>query len=492
MTAIPEIKKEFPIKLLPCFLAFCLVALTVGLLASPYYAYSALPGLMAVILLILARFPQFGYFLMVALIPFDLYRKLSSASETATLSKFIGFWIVLVVFASLLVNKKRTYKVNSNLWPWMLLFLAVSLVSALLSNFHSVSFDELRRLMVAYLFFALTLIFSTSREVYGKTLPRVIIWSVAACSALSVMGSAFSIPLFARFGLDNGPMSLLRATGASQDPNLLSAMIIFSLPLLAHQIFAAHDRQAKIIGLTLFAINLSAIILTYSRGGAILAGVILLILCKENLRRLKPKHFGGVLVAGAAIIIAAAIFIPDTFWQRQKSIANTEDLSLKRRASYLTFGLEAFQTAPILGSGPGTYRELYGHSRFAFYYGEDEEETRFRYAHNSYLELLVGSGVTGLALFLLILWLTRRNFQQAKAAFETAGLKGLATITRAYYLSFLMLILYLAILSALYHKYLWISLALSQIAVTLSREPLEESPDEAARASGGGLIPRFK
>jgi O-antigen ligase len=86
-----------------------------------------------------------------------------------------------------------------------------------------------------------------------------------------------------------------------------------------------------------------------------------------------------------------------------------------------------------------------------------------------YLEILVGTGLIGLTVFLLIIGLAWRNFRKAAEMSRAGGHERLSAVILAYQFSFLAILIHLVSLSSFNHKYLWMSLALSQVAVTLAR-----------------------
>ena len=101
-------------------------------------------------------------------------------------------------------------------------------------------------------------------------------------------------------------------------------------------------------------------------------------------------------------------------------------------------------------------------------FGSKKDDTQ-RYAHNTYLEFLIGSGILGFLLFLIILMITIRNFLKSRKNFLLQGRQDMVSLVSSYQLSFVSLIIYLLIFSDMYHKYLFVSLALSQVALNLSQ-----------------------
>ena len=135
-------------------------------------------------------------------------------------------------------------------------------------------------------------------------------------------------------------------------------------------------------------------------------------------------------------------------------------------------GWDAFKQNPFLGSGPGTFRDIFSISNYARLF-EREGGTNRRFAHNTYLEVLVGTGFMGLLIFFLILWRALRNFHLARRYFQLFNNEEMVSMIRAYQLSFISLLIYLLMFSNTYHKYLLLSFALSQVALRLSRNTPE-------------------
>ena len=210
--------------------------------------------------------------------------------------------------------------------------------------------------------------------------------------------------------------------------------------------------------------------LTYSRGGAIVLAVVLLLILIEHIRKFKVKHLGFVTALLLIAIIMIIFFVPSSYWERQKSITETKtDTAMGRRISYLYFGWEAFKEHPIIGSGPGTFSKIYATSIYARHFAIGEEDY-YRDAHNSYLEVVVETGAISFVIFLIIIWFSLKNFNNAKILFLSHGEKEMAALVGAYRTSFLSMLIYFFMLSTTYNKYFWFSLALSQIALRFAQK----------------------
>src|SRR4030042_4716919 len=403
------------------FIFIIVIFLSVFLLATQYYLYALLPALIILFLFLLGRNPQIGYYLVIFFIPFTAFRGLSETYGYLTISKFVGFWIVIVILFYFFLKKIGSFDIKSNLWPLLFLFFGISLISSFISDYRLTSIDNIRQLVTSYIIFALTIIFLNQKS-FTKTLPFIIIISISISSLLAVIGYLFNIPFFA---IHVGTESLKRGTGAAGDPNVLSAMVVFSLPILSYWFFITRKVLEKTFIAVLFLINSIAMLSTYSRSGAIAFTAVLFLLVIVHRKRFKPKYFGFLALITLIIIVAAVMFIPISYWERQKSVTEAADTAINRRISYLYAGWDAFKENPIIGSGPGTFTDTYAMSVYSLQYPKDESGERRYPAHNSYVEVLVGTGTIGFIVFGLIILLVLRNFHISKKRFQLNGEEGI-------------------------------------------------------------------
>jgi O-antigen ligase len=167
--------------------------------------------------------------------------------------------------------------------------------------------------------------------------------------------------------------------------------------------------------------------------------------------------------------VSAAIIIPSAYWERQKKVTSAEeDTAISRRISYLLVGWEAFKDHPVIGAGPGSFKHIYASTDYARMFGAERDDLS-RYAHNTYLEFLIGSGIIGLIIFVIIIWTAMRNYSASRKQYALQGNHDIASLISAYQISFLSLLIYLLFFSDMYHKFLIVSLALSQVAFNFSR-----------------------
>jgi len=463
--------------------AALLILPAVALLATsrPWLAFLPLLGLVG--FLVIGRIPRIAYYLLVFLVPFGAYRNIASGEQEFRIPWVVALALLLVLLAVDMPRREILRRLRSNLWMFLGAFLVVSVVSTLLSGYPLTAAKNLALLLAAvgYFVFGIILI---DREGLRRTLPAVLITSVSLGSLMALLGYYFKIAAFA----DNAGTTSVRGTGFSSDPNNMSLMIIFSLPLISFFILHAKSTFWRVCMVLILLLNIAAVVSTFSRGGFLMLLVCCCLLLFEHGRRLRPKHVGFVLLVAALGVLLVFATVPTEYWERQKTLAlgTQADRAIGRRASYVLVAKDAVLKHPFLGSGPGSFIEIFSSSRYAHQYSREEEGVKSyrRYAHNTYLEVVVGTGLLGLLVFVLLLRQAFSNFSAAARAFHERRDPWMARLVRSYRISFVMVGLYLLIFSDLYHKYLLLSLALSQVvlaaAATESR-PSEESPPGPGR-----------
>lgn len=446
------------------------VGSSTALLATPYPLLALLPAGLLLSLLTLDHWPTIGYYLIVALIPFGAYRSPAGGSGYLRIHWILGAILVGLAFLHWVPRKAIRRELRSRIWPWFALFVAVRMTSALLSPYPTMAWKHVILLVAAGVFIGVTMIFVT-RKGLRQILPTVVVLSVTLSSLLSVVGYFFNIPFFAEKAVTG---AFKRGTGAAPDPNNMSLMIVFALPFAFHYFLHARDLARRGLAGVVILINVLAVITTYSRGGALMFGVMLLGLLVEYRHRLRPVYI-GLLTCGLALLgVFTVTFAPASYWDRLHSLTQASDPALRQRTAYVVVAMRAFGERPVLGHGPGSFRKIYAQTEYAERF-QARDESKERFAHNTYLEVLVGSGIIGLLVFLRILYIAIKNFWVAKQRGGLGESKRSAILMGTYRLSFLIILLYLMIFSDPYHKYMLLCIGLSQVAIREVATPDKEA-----------------
>ncbi len=458
MISTDTIKHIRPFHLLT---ALGVIGLSAALLTGPYYYLSPLPALFAAVLFVIFRYPSAAFYAIVFVIPFGAFRGLSGEYGFLKIHWILGFFLVLLIFCRMVMWKRLPAWLSSPLWPWLGGFFAVAVISASFSRYGMVGWREIPLLAAALGFMAVTMVFVSDRG-FQHILPAVLVWSISLSAFFSTLGYVGNIDFFAE-KITSG--SFKRGTGGTYDPNNLALMILFSLPFLAHYMVMAKRPVVRFLCLGVFLLNLLGLALTFSRGGALVGLFTLLGILVVHRRRMRPKTLGIAVGLVLLTVLVVLMMVPPSYWQHQKTLTHFDrDKSLGLRTAQLLVGWDAFKARPFLGHGPGTYKEYYAQTPHAHRYAPAPFSLRHK-AHNVYLEVLVGTGLVGLALFLAVIAKALVNFFRARSLLRRDGDRAESSLVDAYLLSFLSLLVYLLIFSDVYHKYFLLSVPISHVAL---------------------------
>lgn len=444
--------------------ALLLAGLSAYLLTTPHFMLAWLPAAALPLLWALLRRPGWGYWALVFLFPFGAVRDIGGIRLHWVLAA------ALLLLAALRIYQDRaaTSRGRSNLWPFLAAYLLACVVATLFSPFPATAVGGLADLVLGLSFIYLSLFF-VDHDSLRHGLPWVIAASIAVGSTLAALDAFFSIDPF-------GDADATQAKGLTISHNALAFMIVFAIPLSAHLMFHARSPAQRLAGLLLLAANLAGMVATYSRGGLLLTLFTLAMVVFTNRRYLTTRHVGLALLAAVLAPATIASVLPPDYFFHQMSMLEGKDDSIHRRQTYLYVAEDAFLDNPVLGSGPATFPEHYARSAYARLF-EREGKSNERYAHNSYVEVAVGTGLVGLAAFLALLGRALRNFNHALRLVEQTGHHDIYSLIASYRLSYIAMLLYFFIKTALDNKYFLLILALSELSLRLARHLSEGGGD---------------
>jgi len=190
-----------------------------------------------------------------------------------------------------------------------------------------------------------------------------------------------------------------RFVAEGQDPNDVARYLDLGFPLAALLLNSEPRWPGRFLALGYLPLGLVAVVLTASRGG-FLAAMLALAGCGILLAR---NHARGVLAGTLALPgIAACLWflVPHETFERIATIpGQLQGGDLNQRMNIWVAGWHAFQRAPFLGTGAGSFVAAAGLAPF---------DT----AHNTALAIAVTAGLCGLFLASTILalavWLATR------------------------------------------------------------------------------------
>jgi O-antigen ligase len=180
------------------------------------------------------------------------------------------------------------------------------------------------------------------------------------------------------------------------------------------------------------------------------------------------RNLGIFMAAIGTFFIAIIAALPEGYIERQLTLkkGTQADTSTQRRAAYQRAGIKSFLKHPFLGTGPFTFRMIWLNS---------EEIKAFKFtprpAHNTYMDILTGSGILGLVSFLALIIAAYRDIKKAELmALNFLGHDPLTMLIKSYRIAFTSSFLYLFIMSAFEHKLFLLGLSYSQMLKGLVKE----------------------
>ena len=398
----------------------------------------------------------------VLLVPFGSYRALGGALNFVRLHWIFSIMLAFFVVMRMLIQRRLPVALRHGRMPILLtVFYVINLLAALGSRVPSTSSKFMLLLAAGFLLVLLGMAV-IERKGFARDLPAVLVGSVFASSLLAVVGYLFDLRLF-QFRLSG------RAVGGSPEPNNMSLMIIYTLPLAVYFLLTCRRAWVRLALLLLIGVDVAAVVVTFSRGGAVILSLATVLILWEYRRLIAPRNLGLLLGLGGIVLAVLVTLTPEAYVERVRSLRDFDDFALRRRASYVVASRELVAERPLLGSGPDSFAPLYAETDIGqHFWRQHKSQSPKRDAHNTYVEVLVGSGVVGLGAFLLLLGYTLYSFSLARRRFLAVGDMQMALLTVAYRASFVTLLIYLVIYSGVLHKYLLVSLVMSQVALRLA------------------------
>lgn len=274
------------------------------------------------------------------------------------------------------------------LWPPVLAFSAVSILSALLSGHPAASLEAAKGLLlVAALYVTVDAVRdpeAAGRLLFGLTLAA----TVAAVVGLLQVGlcpgpdapAAGPRWLYHRCARAHGFFSIYMTLAG-----VLSLALLATLPRL----LPGGGEARRYMGPWL--LMLGGLVATYTRGAWIgfAAGVLTV---AATVRRGR-----WLLLAGLLLLAGGALVGPPELRHRFLSMADPEESGVRERVYMWRSGLAMWRERPVLGIGPGGVKREY--PRYAL---PEAVKKRTSHVHSTPLQILVERGVLGLAAWLAI------------------------------------------------------------------------------------------
>ncbi|HEY7390837.1 MAG TPA: O-antigen ligase family protein [Bryobacteraceae bacterium] len=188
------------------------------------------------------------------------------------------------------------------------------------------------------------------------------------------------------------------------DNNFLALALAMAIPLCWHCRAFTSSSFTRTVWIVVIGSAIAGIVMTGSRGGSVAMLAGLLFVFRRNSRNFVP------LLLIAAFLVGAIYLVQDRYLSRMETLGHVhEEASAESRLLHASIALKMAKDYPLLGVGFGGFN----YSALApRYMDEFNSQLTNHVAHNSYLQMLVDSGIfafllyTGLLVY-AILWLGR-------------------------------------------------------------------------------------
>ena len=231
----------------------------------------------------------------------------------------------------------------------------------------------------------MVLIFMVMVMATSKARLHAVVWMVViSVGYYGVKGSIFTI-LTGGGSIVYGPENTMIG-----DNNHLALATVMILPLIHYLRIETSNKWIRHgLGLVFF-IQFFSILGSYSRGGAIALGVMLLMFWRES------QHKILYMVLGLAALGVVLTFMPDTFWSRMNTLRDTStDASFQGRVS--AWWVAFYFAIDHFPFGAGFYAPQL-ESVFNAYFPTEAAHA----AHSIYFQVLGEQGVIGLLVYLVM------------------------------------------------------------------------------------------
>ncbi len=193
---------------------------------------------------------------------------------------------------------------------------------------------------------------------------------------------------------------VLTLWGMQNDPNNVCAFLAVGVGLAAYSLFC--EKRMRGMNILVILVNTYAVVLTGSRGGFLLLGVLIItavLFPNWNNDRMWSDAFKKILiviVAGVAAIIVIRRFMPQSSLARVLDFDNYFASGGSGRFEKWRIAWDYYSRHPLFGCGWGGY-VIQDH----------------RAIHNTYLTLLCDTGLVGFTLYIIpIAWIFIRGVQK--------------------------------------------------------------------------------
>jgi O-antigen ligase len=389
----------------------------------------------------------------------------------------------------LLVQRRRV--VVTPALPWIVAYFVVEIVATMFARDIGGALGSLQTIAIE----GVALYILVTNTVRTPDILRAIVWTllavgavIAALSVYQYLTGTFGNNYFG-FAQTESSVTGLTATGVERlagpigEKNRYAQIMLMLVPIGFMTFVAERRLVLRLAALGSAGLTTMAMALTFSRGAAVAAGVVLLAMVV--LRYIRLRYLVAAFGIGLVVLLAVPQYadrvltlgsVASLF--SDEAVGSSADNSLLSRATENLTAINVFADHPIVGVGPGQFSEYY--RQYSDQIGISVR-AQDREAHNLYLGLAAEAGALGLAAFLVAVGVTLVGLARARRA-ALASRRDLAALATGFLLA---IVAYLAsgvFLHLSYARYYWLILALGGAAAVIVRAAVRDD-------GAGGAIP---
>jgi putative inorganic carbon (HCO3(-)) transporter len=266
-----------------------------------------------------------------------------------------------------------------------------------------------------------------------------------------------------------------RIAGPLGDPNFFAQILIVLVPVGLTLAAESKGLRGRGLALGATALILGGAVLTYSRGGALALGCVLLLFLASH--RVSPRYLG----LGALVLLLLLLVTPTELFRRLGTIGEIlpggeevldPDSSFAERKLYALTAWAMFLDHPVLGVGAGNYTVHF--DRYADEVGfsarDYEQPGEVHYPHNLYLEIAAETGLVGLAVFAGAVAAAFHGLRRARSLLHTRGDRVSADFARAFEIALVGYLVSSVFLHGHFQRYLWLLFGFAAALRLMARE----------------------
>ncbi|MCK4824299.1 O-antigen ligase family protein [bacterium] len=377
--------------------------------------------------------PDIGFLLTVSAIPFEIIGALTALGTSAGFTS-ISIIKILALLTSLswLIQLSKT-KVKVFFAPQYLVLIGLIIIAAASFFLVETHFEKTAKSYLIHYVIYMGIFFMTLNIVRSKELLKRL---VAVLIIVGVAVSLFSfvqrwIPAFQReattleddyYGLygaiaDYSEVETLgvivRTSGGLLGHDFLALFLALTIPLTLYRLEFTKAGFLRISWVVILGIQFLALALTYSRGGAYMLIIVILLMAIRGI--IKPSWEKIMIAVATLSIIVITTFATTSGLDRMFSLKHLlESDTIKSRVELIRAGLNMLKDHNwFVGVGLGNFDyNLPSYSKTIPYFYEP---------NNDFLRVFVEMGIFGMLFSLALFWLTFRDFRTSQKNFQKNG-----------------------------------------------------------------------